>query len=126
MIHIVEDDPAVCDSLKLYLETHRFGVQTFGSGAEILDGGDCGECNCLIMDVNLAGNSGFDVLATLREKGFAAAVIFISGGATAATRARASQVRAEAFFDKPVPPKELLAAIVKATGHTQQRVRKTP
>jgi FixJ family two-component response regulator len=118
MIHIVEDDPAVCDSLKLYLETHRFGVQTFGSGAEILDS-DCSACNCLIMDVNLADSSGFDVLAMLREKGSAAAVIFISGGATAATRARASQVRAEAFFDKPVPPKELLAAIVKATGYTQ-------
>ena len=117
LIHIVEDDEAIRDSLKLLLETRGYKVEAFGSGAEFFSDGDPVLCQCLILDVNLPGESGFEVLDRLRQNGFTTPAIFVSGRATPATRAQATRARAIAFFDKPVPPAELLGAIAKATGH---------
>jgi two-component system response regulator FixJ len=117
VIHIIEDDPAIRDSLKLFLETRGYEVETFSSGAELLRNGQAGHCNCFILDVNLPGDNGFEVLKKLRSKGLVAPAIFMSGGALPDTRARAHQAKAVAYFDKPVPPAELLAAIDSATRH---------
>ena len=119
LIHIVDDDPAVRDSLKLFLETRGYEVEAFESGAKLLgDGAHRAEVKCLILDVNLPGDNGFDVLAKLRQNGSTVPAIFVSAHGSSATRARAQRAQAAAFFDKPVPPSELLAAIAKATGHT--------
>ena len=114
LIQIVEDDEAIRDSLKLLLEARGYNVETFGNGAEFFAGGDPSRCKCVILDVNLPGDSGFEVLAGLRKKGFATPAIFVSGRATPATHAQAVRAQAVAFFDKPVPPAELLGAIERA------------
>jgi len=116
LIHIVEDDAAVRDSLELFLESNGFAVKTFGSGRELLDAG-AAQCSCLILDINLPGESGFEVLERLRRNGLHAPAIFMSGRAGPEARARAKRANATAFFDKPVPPNELLAAVRSATGH---------
>jgi FixJ family two-component response regulator len=115
LIQIVEDDDAIRDSLKLLLEARGYNVETYGSGTEFFDDGDPARCKCLILDVNLPGETGFEVLARLRKRGLETPAIFVSGRATAAVRAQAMRAQAAAFFDKPVPPTELLAAIAKAT-----------
>ena len=115
MIHIVEDDAAVRESLKLLLEANGFKVETFASGDDLYACANDG-CDCLILDVNLPGDDGFEVLAKLRGRGRQSPAIFMSGAANATTRAKAARANAVAFFDKPVPPKELLAAIARATA----------
>ncbi len=115
LIQIVEDDEAIRDSLKLLLEARGYSVETFGSGADFFGNGDPARSKCVILDVNLPGESGFDVLARLRKQGLSTPAIFVSGRATPATRAQAARAQAVAFFDKPVPPAELLGAIAKAT-----------
>jgi two-component system response regulator FixJ len=117
LIHIVEDDAAIRDSLKLFLETRGYEVETFSSGAELLCNGNAARCNCFILDVNLPGDNGFEVLRKLRTSGSKAPAIFMSGRASLDTRAKARQAQAVAYFDKPVPPAELLAAVASATGH---------
>jgi two-component system, LuxR family, response regulator FixJ len=116
LIHIVEDDAAVRDSLGLLLESHGFDVETFGSGRELLDAG-AAQCSCVILDINLPGETGFEVLERLRRSGQRAPAIFMSGRAGPEGRARAKRANAAAFFEKPVHPTELLAAVRSATGH---------
>jgi two-component system response regulator FixJ len=111
LVHIVEDDESVRDSLKLLLEACGYEVEAFASGAELFDNGALSRCACMIMDINLPGESGFEILARLRKNGVTAPAIFMSGCSTPATRAQAARAQAVAFFDKPVPPSELLAAI---------------
>ena len=118
VIHIVEDDEAIRESLKLLLETHGYTVDAFESGADLFQRLDGRPCHCLILDVNLPGDDGFGVLAEMRKRGLTTPAIFVSGRATTAKRARAERAQAIAFFDKPVPPKELLDAIARATAHT--------
>ena len=116
LIHIIEDDPAIRDSLKLFLETRGYEVETFSSGEDLLHNGNASRCDCFILDVNLPGDNGFDVLKRLRGKGSKAPAIFMSGRASPDSRTRAQRANAVAFFDKPVAPGELLAAIASATG----------
>jgi two-component system response regulator FixJ len=116
-IHIIEDDPAIRDSLRLFLESRGYTVGTFESGSELFDAGKPEPCDCLILDVNLPGDDGFEVLTKLRRAGVRTPAIFMSGRASAATRVQALRANAVAYFDKPVPPRELLAAVASATGH---------
>jgi two-component system, LuxR family, response regulator FixJ len=114
-IHIVDDDQAIRESLQLFLETHGFVVETFGSGAELFRDGLVPHCDCFILDVNLPGDNGFSLLAKLRREGINAPAIFMSGRATPAMHKQAGAAKAAAFFEKPVPPRELLSAIAAAT-----------
>lgn len=118
LIHIVEDDPAIRDSLKLLLEMRGHKVEVFACGADLLGCGDTKRCDCVILDVNLPGDDGFEVLAKLRQRGVEAPAIFMSGRGTDAIRARAARANAVAFFEKPVQPNELFKAIDRATQHT--------
>lgn len=118
VIHIVEDDIAIRESLKLLLETHGYTVEAFESGADLFRRIDGRAFDCVILDINLPGDDGFGVLAEMRKRGLLAPAIFMSGRSNAAIRARAEQAKAVAFFDKPVPPKQLLDAVARATAHT--------
>lgn len=118
LIYIVEDDVAIRESLKLLLETKGYDVDAFASGDDLFANGDLSGCACLILDVNLPGRSGFEVVADLRRRGVTAPAIFMSGRANAAMRAQAQSARAIAFFDKPVRPAELLSAISRALGRS--------
>lgn len=116
LIHIVEDDSAVRESLKLLLETCGYTVETFANGDDLLRCGNMARCTCLILDVNLPGDSGFDVLAKLRQQGIETPAIFMSGRTSAAMRRQAQCACAVAIFDKPVAPTELLGAVARATA----------
>lgn len=118
LILIVEDDLAIRDSLQLFLETRGYDVETFASGEDLLREDKFKRGNCLILDVNLPGDSGFEILRKIRSSGSLTPAIFMSGRTSPEVRALASRAKAVAFFDKPVPPRELLAAIAAATGHT--------
>jgi two-component system response regulator FixJ len=117
LIHIVEDDLAIRESLKLLLETRGYKVEAFVSGEDFFERGGKELCDCMILDVNLPGDSGFDVLEKLRQRGSNAPAIFMSGRTNHTMRAQAQRAHAVAFFDKPVPPSDLLAAIARATAH---------
>lgn len=118
LIHIVEDDVAIRESLKLLLETRGYAVDAFESGEELFARGDLKGCVCMVLDVNLPGDNGFEIVAKLRERGVTTPAIFMSGRVNAAMRAQAQRAHAVAFFDKPVPPADLLATLARTIGHT--------
>jgi len=118
LIHIVEDDSAIRESLKLLLEARGYDVDAFADGDELMTRGDHARCGCLILDVNLPGDDGFGVLAKLRAKGVQTPAIFVSGRATLQMQDKARAAQALAFFAKPVAPAELLSALARATGRT--------
>lgn len=118
LIHIVDDDQAIRDSLGLFLQTRGYDVAASGSGSAFFRDADLKRCSCVILDVNLPDETGFEVLARLRARGVKTPAIFMSGRATATSRPQAEKAKAVAFFDKPVNPTDLLAAIAKATAST--------
>jgi two-component system response regulator FixJ len=109
-VYVVDDDDAVRDSLDVYLTLKGINVTAFGSAQELLSQDDTSP-NIWILDVNMPGIDGFTLLEMLRERGHDEPVVLITGLGDPDTRARAERAGVAAFFDKPIDPPVLLAAL---------------
>ena len=112
IICIVEDDTAVRESLKLVLEVNGYGVEEFETGHALLTRGDFARLACIVMDVNLPGESGLQTLERLRNQAVTTPVFIVTARADDSVRRESKRLNAAAFFEKPVPARALLEAIV--------------
>jgi len=113
IVVIVDDDPAVCNSLKFSLELEGFAVRVFGSAAELFDGGDLGTYECFIVDQRMSETSGLDLIAQLRQRRIAAPAILVTSYPSAALSARAARANVP-IVEKPLLGNALLDKIREA------------
>jgi two-component system, LuxR family, response regulator FixJ len=91
LVIVVDDDGAVRNSLKFSLEIEGFAVRTYSDGQELLNRGDASASSCLIIDYNLPGISGLEMIARLREEHVNVPAILITSLPTLATTEHARQ-----------------------------------
>jgi two-component system, LuxR family, response regulator FixJ len=113
-ICIVDDDEAVADSLKALLETFGFGVRSYGSGADFLADDRVHKAGCLVIDQQMPGMSGLDVIDHLQREGIQLPIILISGRLDRNTRERAASLGVTRIVDKPFAPSRLVSLIQAA------------
>src|SRR5262249_31515666 len=77
VIAVVDDDRAVCISLKFSLELEGYSVRVYGSGPEFLAAGGFSDCKCFIIDQRMPGMSGMELIAELRERKVSTPAILI-------------------------------------------------
>ena len=102
IVVVVDDDPAVRNSLKFSLEIEGFVVRVYGSGAELLDARDLPICSCLVIDQKMPGMTGLDLIAKLRDRHISAPAILITSQPNAVLSERAAKA------DIPIVEKPLL------------------
>ncbi|SRR5579883_827244 len=112
-VAIVDDDPAVLDSLRFLLEVAGHKVAVFPSGEAYLDQ-IAFRAACLILDHHMPRMTGLELAARLRERECSPPMLLITGSPTAAIRARAQELGIEKVVEKPVPEDELLRFVA---GH---------
>jgi FixJ family two-component response regulator len=115
-IAVVDDDPAVLKGLRRLLRSRDFRVQTFESGRDFLAALPHGLPECLIVDLQMPGMSGFDLQQHLARNGIPIPTIMITAHGEAAFRGRHEEAGLVAFLLKPVQQSSLFAAIDKAIG----------
>ena len=76
---IVEDDADVRDSLNAVMMSMGFSCRLFDSAEMLLDQNDVSECGFLVIDVDLPGMKGTELLAKLREMGTETPAVFYTG-----------------------------------------------
>ena len=108
-IAIVDDDAAVCDSTSFLLETYDFVVLTYLSGADFLK--DDPDIACLIVDYQMPGMNGLELVTALRKRGSKVPVIMISATPGAALLRRAAELTIHHVLEKPLSNHALLGAI---------------
>lgn len=113
-IFILDDDRATREALRATFEAEGRWVRTFPDGETFLAAFDDQRPGCLVMDVNLPGMSGLDVLRTLRAKGVTLPIVMITGAGDVATAVLAMKAGASDFIEKPIGPRELLASVARA------------
>lgn len=111
---IVEDDDAVRDSLRALLETHRLTVADFSSPEALLGSGPLDDFGCFIVDFQMPGMNGLELIEALRAKGASQRAIVISAARAAAPRDRMAKAGVIAWLPKPVPEPDLLDWIKRA------------
>ena len=100
-VFIVDDDKSVSDALALLLRLEGFATQGFSDGLAFLDAVRLKSPACVILDLQLPGYSGLDVLRDLREMRFGPPVLVISGHSDIATAVTAMKRGALDFMEKP-------------------------
>jgi FixJ family two-component response regulator len=110
VVLVVDDDPAVCNSLKFSLEIEGFSVRLYGSAMELLSDQTLSDCSCLVVDEKMPGIEGLDLIATLRDRDIAAPAILITSYPNHALARRAAKVNVP-IVEKPLLNDTLLELI---------------
>lgn len=104
---VVEDDPVVARVVELALRQAGYEVdlaRTFAEGERALQD----LYDALILDLNLPGGHGLDLLRSLKERGKKMPVIVLSGLKQEKTILEALSLGARDYLTKPFSPRELL------------------
>ncbi len=113
VIAIVDDDEAVREALFNLLQVEGLPAHTFDGAASFL-ADQSHDFDCVITDVRMPEMDGLELQRCLRVRGSGVAVIFITASVDDATRSRAMDGGAVAWFTKPVADEELLDALRNA------------
>lgn len=108
IVHIVDDDPAVCASLKFALELEGFSVRTHASGRELLEERNLAAASCLILDQIMPDMDGLAVVSELASRSVTVPVILITAPVNDALRQRAARQGIFALLEKPLPDNILI------------------
>lgn len=107
LVVVIEDDDEVRASTRLLLETGGFAVDDFASAESFLSDGSLSQPYCLVLDCQLPGMSGLDLVDLLRLKGVSTPVIMVSANSRDLL-ARAIRAGVAAVLRKPLSGEALL------------------
>ncbi len=99
------------DSLKLLLSLSGFDAASFETGFELQNVVAARKIDCLIIDVNMPGMSGLELISWLNDRGHDIPIILISAKFDSVTKRRARQSGATCFLEKPFSDERLIDAI---------------
>jgi len=113
-ILVVDDEPAVCKSIRQVLVRDDCDVDMALSGEEAL-GKEAGQpYDVMIIDLMMPGINGLDLLKQLKSRNPAARIIMVTGYPTMKNTLQAMQLGAMDFLPKPFLPATLRSLVAKA------------
>lgn len=114
-ILLVEDDPAVVNALKFSLELEGIEVSAYADAEILLASRPLPESGCLVLDYNLPGMDGLDLLEHLRAENVTLPAILITTNPRSALLARAALAGVQ-IIEKPLLTDALRDAVRRALG----------
>lgn len=115
-VAVVDDDASVCRALERLLRASGFAPLTYSSAEAFLQDRPSVIVDCMILDIHLAGMSGFELQKRLAAAGELAPIIFITADEEPDTPERARQAGCVACFRKPFPGQKLMETIRSAVA----------
>jgi two-component system response regulator FixJ len=100
-VFVVDDDPAVRDSLEAMLGAAGYRCTLFASGAEFLAGDPGAARGCVLVDVRMPGMDGLELQRQMKARGIALPVIFMTGFGEVPLAVEAMKAGAVDFVEKP-------------------------
>lgn len=121
VVYIIEDDPAVLDSLRLLISAAGYTVFCFAS-AETFLAAEHKEAGCIISDVRLPGISGLDMMRRLQASNSPLPIVFITGHGDIDMAVTAIKNGATDFIEKPFNHERLLSSLADALVKGQRPI----
>lgn len=124
VVHIIDDDEALRESLAFLLRTAKLEVKSFDSAKTFLDALPDESLACVITDVRMPDMSGIDLLRRLRERKVGVPVIVITGHGDISLAVEAMKIGAADFFEKPFNDDLLIASVHAALDHQHDQTKR--
>lgn len=115
---IVEDEPALADSVSYALEREGYECTVLGDGAKAVDYVRSWRPDLVLLDLMLPGMSGIDVCRQVRSIG-QTPIVMVTAKDTEADKVLGLELGADDYITKPFGMQELLArvrAVLRRTG----------
>jgi len=120
VVHVVDDDAAIRDSLAFLLDTANLVCRTYDSAAALLARAGQLEPGCIVTDVRMPEMSGLEMVRRLTELGVRHPVIVMTGHADVPLAIEAVRAGVKDFIEKPFDDDALLASIRMAVAEQTQ------
>ena len=120
---VVDDDPAMRQSIGLLLESLGLEARLFASIADFLESDPPDGPSCLVLDVRLPGKSGLDLQRELAGANRELPIIFITGHGDIPMTVQAMKGGAIEFLTKPFRDQDLLDAIQLGLSRDRARLK---
>ena len=122
-IFIVDDDHLVLNALSVVLSREGYQVTGFGEGASFLAAAKAQTPACIILDVQMPGQSGLDILKELNAQNYPAPIFIISGEGDIPMAVEAIKSGALDFIQKPFDATTLVTQVREAVEAWGRRAR---
>jgi two-component system nitrogen regulation response regulator NtrX len=110
-ILVIDDEPAIRDTMRMILEYEGHEVALAGSGQEGLQMADADPPDLVFLDIKMPGMDGLDVLTKLRAAADSLPVVIVSAHGSATTALEAGRLGAYRFIEKPLSKDYVLDAV---------------
>jgi two-component system response regulator FixJ len=123
VVHVVDDDAAIRRAMVRLLRSEGLTTVTYDSAQAVLNGASSLSFGCILLDLQMPGMDGLQLLARLSELGIELPVIVVTGHGDVATAVKAMKAGAVDFIEKPIDEVQLLAAIDAALKEKKSAAR---
>jgi two-component system response regulator FixJ len=124
VVHVVDDDLAVRQSLSFLLASDGLPVRLHESASAFLDAMKDAATGCIVTDVRMPGIDGIAFLRHLKARGFTLPVIVMTGHADVPMAVEAMKEGAVDFIEKPFDDDMFLAAVRSALRLQEQHAQR--
>lgn len=118
LVAVIDDEVEMRTALARLLRGHGFRVALFASGADFFSSAEINQLDCVVLDLNMPGMSGFEILRELKSREPRLPVAILTAHDQPGNRSRACAGGASDYLLKPVDQSALFAAIER---HPQRR-----
>ncbi|MFZ5746536.1 MAG: response regulator FixJ [Pseudomonadota bacterium] len=121
VVHVIDDDASVRESLAFLLDCSDIPTRTYESAVQFLKAVPAMEHGCIITDVRMPEMSGLELVDKLRAMGIADPVIVVTGHADVPMAIQALHAGVSDFIEKPFSDEAILIAVRAALARQQSR-----
>ena len=114
VVHVIDDDDAVRDSLALLMEAAGLTAHAYGSAEAFLEAAERADPGCVVTDVRMPDMSGIDLLHRLSDRLDRFPVIVLTGEADVPMAVEALKAGALDLIEKPYAAEAILSAVTGA------------
>ncbi|GAB4492802.1 MAG: response regulator transcription factor [Anaerolineales bacterium] len=118
-ILVVEDEPALQETLAYNLEKQGYRVETAGDGRSALETARRLKPDLIVLDIMLPAMDGIEVCKTLRRESFSSPILMLTARDDEIDRVVGLEIGADDYLTKPFSMRELLARIKAQLRRTQ-------
>jgi FixJ family two-component response regulator len=112
-VFVVDDDRSMRLGIERLLRVHGFKTRLFASADALLGHSDFSEAFCIILDIDLNGESGIDLRLRLANEDVGLPVIYVTGNDSEVNRTAAIASGCVAYLTKPFAARSLIEPIAR-------------
>ena len=117
-ILVIDDEKEICESIKMILEYEDYSVDYTTDSYKGLQKLEYGSYDALLLDIQMPGKNGFEILNWLREKDIDLRVVMISAHASVENAVKSTKLGAYDFLEKPIDRDKLLISVRNAVAQS--------